>query len=133
MVRRLSRLPRRAYERLLRREIDGVPTHVAIIQDGNRRYARLNGESPDDGHREGAETAKRVLEWCEELGIEELTLYAFSTENFNRPAGELESLFDLMAEKFREFADADRVHEAEVAIEPIGDLSRLPHRVQAAA
>jgi tritrans,polycis-undecaprenyl-diphosphate synthase [geranylgeranyl-diphosphate specific] len=133
MVPWLGRIVRRAYERLLLREIDGVPTHVAIIQDGNRRYARERGRGPDAGHREGAETAKQVLEWCEELGIEELTLYAFSTENFARPADELEALFDLMAEKFREFADAERVHEAGVAIEPIGDLDRLPERVQAAA
>ena len=129
----LRRSFRRAYERLLLREIDGVPTHVAIIQDGNRRYARARGRGPDEGHREGAETARRVLEWCEELGIEELTLYAFSTENFSRPAAEREALFDLMAEKFREFADADRIHEARVAIEPIGDLHRLPERVRAAA
>lgn len=133
MVPWVGRVVRRAYERLLRREIDGVPTHVAIIQDGNRRYARERDAAPDEGHREGAETAERVLDWCEELGIEELTLYAFSTENFARPADELEALFDLMAEKLREFADAERVHEAEVAIEPIGDLNRLPDRVQAAA
>jgi len=123
----------RAYERLLLREIDGVPTHVAIIQDGNRRFAREHGQGPDEGHRQGAETARRVLEWCEELGIRELTLYAFSTENFSRPPEELDALFDLMAEKFREFADAERVHEAEVAIVPLGDLERLPERVQAAA
>ncbi|MFB6353785.1 MAG: polyprenyl diphosphate synthase, partial [Halobacteriales archaeon] len=133
MVPRVGRLVRRAYERLLEREIDGVPAHVAIIQDGNRRYARERGRAPDRGHQEGAETARQVLEWCEELGIEELTLYAFSTENFARPDDELEALFDLMAEKFREFADADRVHEAGVAIEPIGDLERLPERVQSAA
>ncbi|MFB6361857.1 MAG: polyprenyl diphosphate synthase [Halobacteriales archaeon] len=133
MVSQLGRVFNRAYERLLRREIGGVPTHVAIIQDGNRRYARERGADPDAGHREGAETAKQVLDWCEELGIEELTLYAFSTENFARPDDELEALFDLMAKKFREFADAERVHESEVGIEPIGDLSRLPDRVQAAA
>jgi len=133
MVPWLGRVFDRAYERLLRREIDGIPTHVAIIQDGNRRYAEKRGADPDTGHREGAETAKQVLDWCEETGIEELTLYAFSTENFARPNEELDALFDLMAEKFHEFADADRVHESEVAIEPIGDLERLPDRVQAAA
>lgn len=129
---RLTRLLERAYERLLRREIEDVPTHVAVIQDGNRRYARKQGADAPDGHRAGASTTEQVLEWCDELGIEELTLYAFSTENFDRPEEELEPLFDLLAEKLREFADADRVHEAGVRIHAIGDVGRLPDRVQEA-
>ena len=122
----------RAYERLLRREIDEVPDHVAVIQDGNRRYARKKGAEAPEGHRAGASTTEQVLEWCEELGIEELTLYAFSTENFERPDEELEPLFDLVAEKLREFADAERVHETGVRIHAIGDVDRLPTRVQEA-
>jgi tritrans,polycis-undecaprenyl-diphosphate synthase [geranylgeranyl-diphosphate specific] len=121
-----------AYERLLRREIDGAPDHVAIIQDGNRRYARSNGEDAPDGHRAGAETTEQVLDWCAELGVEELTLYAFSTENFARPDEELEPLFDLMARKLREFADADRVHEQGVQIRALGDVPMLPERVREA-
>ncbi|WP_144905067.1 polyprenyl diphosphate synthase [Halobellus captivus] len=119
-----------AYERMLRRQLDAAPTHVAIIQDGNRRYARERGDDAPDGHREGAKTTERVLEWCEELEIEELTLYAFSTENFDRPDGELEPLFDLLESKLHEFADADRVHENGVRIGAIGDLERLPQRVR---
>jgi tritrans,polycis-undecaprenyl-diphosphate synthase [geranylgeranyl-diphosphate specific] len=124
----------RVHERLLRREIDAdaVPTHVAIIQDGNRRFARERGERAPRGHREGARTTEQVLEWCEELGIEELTVYAFSTENFERPREELEPLFDLIEAKLREFADADRVHERGVRIRAIGDLPRLPERVREA-
>ena len=122
----------RAYERLLRREIDGAPAHVAIIQDGNRRYARKRGGSADDGHRQGADTTERVLEWCEEVGVEELTLYAFSTENFNRPEEEREALFDLLCEKLREFADAEEVHDREVCIRAIGAVDRLPPRVREA-
>ncbi|QHS16394.1 polyprenyl diphosphate synthase [Halopenitus persicus] len=121
-----------AYERLLRREIGSPPTHVAIIQDGNRRYARERGEAAPEGHRAGASTTERVLEWCGDLGIEELTLYAFSTENFDRPDEELEPLFDLLAEKLREFADSDRVHEEGVRIHAIGDVDRLPDRVREA-
>jgi tritrans,polycis-undecaprenyl-diphosphate synthase [geranylgeranyl-diphosphate specific] len=130
-----GRLPdvfRRAYVRLLRREVGEGPTHVAIIQDGNRRYAREHGSDAPDGHRAGAQTTEEVLEWCRELGIEELTLYAFSTENFERPQEELEPLFDLFESKLYEFADADRVHENEVAIRAIGDVDRLPARVQEA-
>jgi len=121
-----------AYERALRRQLDAAPTHVAIIQDGNRRYAREHGEDAPEGHREGAQTAERVLEWCEELGVEELTLYAFSTENFSRPDEELEPLFDLLESKLYEFADADRVHENGVRIGAIGDVERLPERVREA-
>jgi len=121
-----------AYERLLRREISGTPTHVAIIQDGNRRYARKRGADANEGHEAGAETTEQVLEWCEELEIEELTLYAFSTENFNRDPAERAHLFDLIESKLREFADADRVHENEVCIRAIGEIDRLPERVREA-
>ncbi len=123
---------RSAYERLLAREISGAPTHVAVIQDGNRRYARRQGADAPDGHRAGAETTERVLEWCQEIGIEELTLYAFSTENFDRPPEEREALFDLLREKLLEFADAEKVHDNGVCIRVLGDVDRLPDRVQEA-
>ena len=121
-----------AYERLLKREISGTPTHVAIIQDGNRRYARKRGADASKGHEAGAETTEQVLDWCAELGIEELTLYAFSTENFNRDPAEREHLYDLIESKLREFADADRVHENGVDIRAIGEIDRLPERVREA-
>ncbi|MFB6133290.1 MAG: polyprenyl diphosphate synthase [Halanaeroarchaeum sp.] len=123
---------RSVYARVLRREISGVPSHVAVIQDGNRRYARERGTDASDGHRAGARTTERVLEWCAELGVDELTLYAFSTENFDRPLAEREHLFDLLEEKLTEFADADRVHEDGVRVRAIGDTARLPERVQSA-
>ncbi|RJX42356.1 di-trans,poly-cis-decaprenylcistransferase [Halonotius aquaticus] len=126
----LNRQFRRGYERLLRREIGEGPTHVAIIQDGNRRYARKQGEDAPEGHREGADTAEQVLNWCEELGIDELTLYAFSTENFERPPEEREPLFDIIEAKLYELADSDRVHTNEVSIRAIGEIERLPERVQ---
>ena len=120
----------RAYERLLQREVEGGPTHVAIIQDGNRRYARNQGDDAHEGHREGARTTERVLDWCDELGVEELTLYTFSTENFARPERELEPLFDLIVEKLRELAENDRVHENEICIRAIGEVESLPERVR---
>jgi tritrans,polycis-undecaprenyl-diphosphate synthase [geranylgeranyl-diphosphate specific] len=129
---RLSRWFERAYERVLRRDIDGTPDHVAIIQDGNRRYAREHGDEAADGHRAGARTTERVLEWCHDLDIEELTLYAFSTENFDRPPAERQQLFDLLESKLREFADTDEIHENDVCIRAIGEIDRLPPRVQAA-
>ncbi len=120
------------YEKVLRREIGTGPTHVAIIQDGNRRYARKQGADAPDGHREGAQTSEQVLNWCEELGIDELTLYAFSTENFKRPLDEREPLFDIIESKLYELADSDRVHSTGVCIRAIGEIDRLPDRVQTA-
>ncbi|WP_247730590.1 polyprenyl diphosphate synthase [Halovivax limisalsi] len=128
----LRRKLRAYYERLLRRELDTdrAPDHVAVIQDGNRRYARRKGKAPTAGHRAGAETTENVLEWCQDLGVEELTLYTFSTENFDRPAEQNEALFDLLVEKLHEFADSERVHEEGVCIRAIGEIERLPERVR---
>jgi len=130
MRRRLRNLALQGYERLLRREIDETPAHVAVIQDGNRRYADERGTEKTQGHRAGADTTEALLDWCDDLGIREVTLYAFSTENFNRPPDEREAIFDLVVEKLREFADSDRVHESEVRIRAIGELDRLPPRVR---
>ncbi|MDG5776437.1 polyprenyl diphosphate synthase [Haloarculaceae archaeon H-GB2-1] len=127
---RLSKLPVRLYERLLLWELSGAPSHVAVIQDGNRRYADEQGADKTDGHREGAQTTEAVLNWCDQLGVEELTLYTFSTENFDRPEHEREALFDLMEEKLYEFADADRVHDSEIRIRAIGETQKLPGRVR---
>ncbi|PSQ11983.1 di-trans,poly-cis-decaprenylcistransferase [Halobacteriales archaeon QS_5_70_15] len=132
MLRRLRRVVLPVYERLLERELSDGPEHVAVIQDGNRRYARRRGGEPTEGHRAGAETTEAMLEWCADLGVEELTLYAFSTENFDRPEGEREELFDLIAEKLRTFADREEVHDREVRIRAIGDVGRLPDRLREA-
>ncbi|WP_136716100.1 polyprenyl diphosphate synthase [Halorientalis salina] len=117
------------YERLLRGEISGTPDHVAVIQDGNRRYATRQGDEATDGYHAGAETTEQLLNWCDELEIQELTLYAFSTENFDRPEDQQEALFDLIEDKLYEFADAERVHEGKVRIRAIGETQRLPERV----
>ena len=127
-----SRRLQGTYERLLQREVGDGPTHVAIIQDGNRRYARRRGTETPEGHRAGAETSEAVLDWCDELGIKELTLYAFSTENFDRPAEETEPLFDMITSKLRELADSDRLHDREVDIRALGEIDRLPERVREA-
>ena len=129
---RIARWGYAAYERLLQGELSGTPSHVAIIQDGNRRYARKEGVDTTAGHSEGAETTEDVLHWCDELDIDEVTLYAFSTENFDRPEAQREYIFDLVEEKLRSFADADRVHDAEVCIRAIGETEMLPERVQEA-
>jgi tritrans,polycis-undecaprenyl-diphosphate synthase [geranylgeranyl-diphosphate specific] len=120
------------YERLLERELSGAPEHIAVIQDGNRRYADDRDREPTDGHRAGARTTEAMLDWCAELGVRELTLYAFSTENFERPVEEREQLFDLIEDKLYQFADEERTHREEVQIRAIGQLERLPERVREA-
>jgi len=118
------------YGRSLQAGLSETPSHIAVIQDGNRRFAKVRGKDPSKGHQAGAETTEQVLEWCDELGISEVTLYTFSTENFKRPPDEQEELFDLIERKLKEFADADRIHESEVRIRAIGETDRLPKRVQ---
>ncbi|MDY6780773.1 MAG: polyprenyl diphosphate synthase [Halobacteria archaeon] len=117
------------YERLLLAEIDETPDHVAVIQDGNRRYARERGEDASKGHVYGAETTEALLDWACDLGVEKITLYTFSTENFERPDDELDSLFDLMERKLDDLTHDDRVHENGIRISGIGDVDRLPDRV----
>jgi len=118
------------YARVVESELTDVPSHVAVIQDGNRRYAETRGVEKTAGHREGAQTTEDLLRWCDQLGVDEVTLYAFSTENFERPAEEREAIFDLVTKKLREFADAEDVHEKEVRIRAIGELDQLPQRVR---
>ncbi|QSZ67757.1 di-trans,poly-cis-decaprenylcistransferase [Methanofollis aquaemaris] len=114
------------YERYLRWQCKHIPAHIAIIQDGNRRYARLNNVGTIDGHRAGAETTQRVLEWAQDLGIRTITLYSFSTENFNRDSVEVNYLFDLFKKKFAEICEDDRVHRNQIRVQMIGDRSMLP-------
>lgn len=129
---RIRGLVQRLYVRLLEREISATPDHVAVIQDGNRQYTRERGKDKTDAHRAGAETTEAVMRWCDELGIRELTLYAFSTENFKRPQDEREALFDLIADRLYSFADKADVHDRRVRIRAIGETHRLPDRVQEA-
>lgn len=128
----LKSLARDAYEAFWERRLSfsEVPEHVAVVQDGNRRYARSKGDDPTEGHEEGAETTEAVLDWAYEVGVEEMTLYAFSTENFERDEDELEDLFDIIADKLDELADSEKIHDRHVHVRGVGDLDRLPERVR---
>ena len=121
-----------AYATYLLQQVETPPAHVAIIQDGNRRFADAAGDAGGSGHTAGAETTEAVLRWCADIGVQELTLYAFSTENFRRSAAERQAILSLIERKLREFADAPEVHDREVTIRAIGDRSRLPASLQAA-
>jgi len=109
-----------------------VPEHVAIIMDGNRRLAERFGLKPWDGHRLGAEKVEDILEWCLDLGIETITVYAFSTENFNRPKEEVEKLFDIFEEYFNKIAKDKRIHKNHTRVRAIGKVERFPKRVREA-
>ena len=103
-----------------------IPKHIGIIMDGNRRYAKKLGLDPKMGHIFGAKKLEEVLKWCLELGIREVTLYAFSTENFKRSQDEIEHIFNLMKSKLRELEKSEVIHKNEVQIRFIGKLELLP-------
>ncbi|WP_434522746.1 polyprenyl diphosphate synthase [Halorubrum sp. AS12] len=129
MFERAKQWLRDVYVGEIKQSLDLTPDHVAVIQDGNRRYARENGLDPSDGHARGAETTEDMLHWCSEFDISEVTLYTFSTENFARPDEELIDLFDLIEDRLYSFADADLVHDNGVSIHGLGEIQRLPDRV----
>ncbi|MCX6675023.1 MAG: undecaprenyl diphosphate synthase family protein, partial [Methanothrix sp.] len=120
------------YERRLKRQIlEGGPVeHVAVIQDGNRRYARQKGLSKVLGHSLGARTSEKVADWCLALGIKHLTLYAFSTENFERDEAEKRYLFDLIKAKFMELNVSEKIHGNKVRVRAIGRIEMLPRDLQ---
>lgn len=119
------------YERLLEEEIlaRSLPEHVAIIMDGNRRYARKIGILTADGHAYGAGITERVIEWCFDLGVKQLTLYAFSIENFSRADDEREKLFELLSAEFEKLSEDERIHKNEVRMRAIGNVNLLPESV----
>lgn len=130
----IGRILYRGYERMLTKEVLSatLPKHIAIIMDGNRRYARRMGEEEFMGHVYGADTMEQLLHWCNELEIERLTLYAFSTENFKRTSQEREELFRMMQEKFNELAEDEQVHQNRLRIQVIGRRDLIPEDVQTA-
>jgi tritrans,polycis-undecaprenyl-diphosphate synthase [geranylgeranyl-diphosphate specific] len=123
---RLRSLVEPVYERVLTLQCRAMPRHVAIIMDGNRRYARDRGADTAVGHRAGADTTERLLEWACDLGVKYITLYSFSTENFNRDPSELEELFTLFCEKFLATVSDERVRRFGIRVRMVGDRSLLP-------
>ena len=106
-----------------------VPRHIAIIMDGNGRWAKERGLPRLEGHRAGAESVREVMEACIELNVDFLTLYAFSSENWNRPESEVNALMALLDRFLQEKAkDLDRQN---VRLLAIGQLDRLPDKTRA--
>jgi tritrans,polycis-undecaprenyl-diphosphate synthase [geranylgeranyl-diphosphate specific] len=106
------------------------PKHVAIILDGNRRFAKRLMLEPWKGHEYGAEKVEKLLDYIKELGIKEFTLYCLSVENINnRPKNELDYLFKLFRKEFRDM-DRDKIKNNKIKIKFIGNLSLLPKELQ---
>jgi tritrans,polycis-undecaprenyl-diphosphate synthase [geranylgeranyl-diphosphate specific] len=109
-----------------------VPRHLAIIMDGNRRFARARGLGVRDGHAKGRDTLEELLNWCLDLEIRILTVYALSTENLVRPAEELDGLMALFNQALRDIATDERVHRHRIRVRVIGNRALLPGPVQEA-
>ncbi len=107
-----------------------VPRHVAIIMDGNGRWAEVRGLTRLEGHRQGREAIRRTLEAARECGVEILTLYAFSTENWRRPLEEVEALMALLIDALE--AEADGLHRNGVRLRVSGMIDEMPDDVQGA-
>ena len=109
-----------------------VPKHVAIILDGNRRYAKKLGMRPWMGHEYGLRKLEKLFNWCMELGIRELTLYAFSTENFKRARKEVNYLFNLFWKEFSKMRDGKGLFAGKVRVNIIGRQWMFPKKMQKA-
>ena len=125
----------RLYEWYITRDLkpEKMPKHVAIIMDGNRRYSKLQGNMDVvKGHEIGVDTLEKVLDWSIELGIEIITEYAFSTENFNRPEHEVEGLMKLFVKNFKRLVDHEKIHRNEVKVKVVGRTELIPESVREA-
>jgi undecaprenyl diphosphate synthase len=104
--------------------LERVPVHIGVIMDGNGRWAQEQGKSRSAGHRAGVENIRRALEACVEFGVQILTLYAFSTENWERPKSEVRVLMNLLAQALRR--EVPELHKNGVQLRHIGRIERIP-------
>jgi undecaprenyl diphosphate synthase len=105
-------------------DLQQLPRHIAIIMDGNGRWAKEKGQDRLFGHYHGVESVRDIVEGCAELGIGYLTLYAFSTENWDRPAYEVTGLMELLVDTIRK--EVDTLNKNNIRLHVIGDMDMLP-------
>ena len=125
----------RLYEWYISRGLvpEKMPKHVAFIMDGNRRFSKLQGNiDVVKGHEIGVDILEKVLDWSIELGIEIITAYAFSTENFNRPEHEAEGGMNLFVINFKKLVSNPKIHNNEVKVKVVGRTELLPDNVKEA-
>lgn len=101
-----------------------LPKHIAVIMDGNGRWAKTQGKPRVFGHKNGVDAVREVTEICAEIGVQYLTLYAFSTENWSRPAAEVGALMALLVEAVRN--ELKTLNKNNIRLQAIGDLNKLP-------
>jgi tritrans,polycis-undecaprenyl-diphosphate synthase [geranylgeranyl-diphosphate specific] len=120
------------YERWLWYQVNnGVKLeHIAIILDGNRRWATEKALNPWFGHEKGAEKVDQLLDWCLRLDVKSVTLYAFSTENFSRSRDEVEEIMRIAEGEFRKILTDERIHRNKVRVKVIGRVNLLPESLQ---
>jgi tritrans,polycis-undecaprenyl-diphosphate synthase [geranylgeranyl-diphosphate specific] len=104
--------------------------HIAIILDGNRRWATENELNPWLGHKKGAETVENLLDWCEKLNVKFVTLYTFSIENFRRSPQEIQEIMRIAEVEFRKLLTDERIHRNRVHVKVIGSVNLLPQSLQ---
>ncbi len=109
-------------------DLQQLPRHIAIIMDGNGRWAKEKGQDRLFGHFHGVESVRDIVEGCAELGIEYLTLYAFSTENWDRPANEVTGLMELLVDTIRN--EVETLNKNNIKLHVIGDMNMLPDFAQ---
>lgn len=105
-----------------------IPGHIAIIMDGNGRWAQTKGNVRIFGHKAGVDSVRDITESCAQLGVKHLTLYAFSTENWNRPSVEVNGLMKILVKSLKN--EAKRLHENNIKFVTIGQIERLPEKCQ---
>ena len=122
------------YEKRLLKEVKEheVPHHVAVIMDGNRRFAKGFGLTPTEGHLKGKDKLEEVLDWCMELGVKVLTVYAVSTDYFVRDDGEVDSLMQMFEEYFYRLGKDERGHRHGIKVRVLGQSDLLPEGVNKA-
>lgn len=103
-----------------------MPKHIAIILDGNRRWAKRNLIMKLDGHFKGADAVEKLLDWCEELNIKIITLYVLSAENLSRQDDELDYLYDLINARLVKLYNDPRIHKNQMKVKAIGSVELLP-------
>lgn len=120
------------YEKRLESEIvrSQLPNHVAIVLDGNRRWAKFNLLDTAWGHNHGADKAEELLNWIHDIGIKITTLYVLSTENLERKDDEIDNIYKLLEVKLEKLFNDERVHNRKMKIKAIGDTKLLPRRLQ---
>ena len=109
-------------------DMENIPKHIAIIMDGNGRWAKKRKLPRTMGHKAGVETIRRVLKEADKLGVKYMTLYAFSTENWKRPKDEVNALMKLLIQYLRQ--EINELHKNGVKINVLGDISKLPLECQ---